>query len=156
MLKIFYIFQCEIEKYTVIYQNNIVSDIDLNKRKRLPLVKTDLTMLELKDISSIKFHQNLNLDNVDEFYGCLYVNEGSTLGGSMIQAAMLKSFGAEATAWTNYLNPYRDEVMPMWLAFKTALNNEIISNQVNLDDVVNGALKTFEFLICLTQEKSNI
>ncbi len=146
VLILFYLFQRQLAAYTENYQAQIPCQFALEQRNRLPLIERDMRQLSLPPVF-VEGLQALELDSLDEFYGCLYVNEGSTLGGNVIQAAMLKIHGREALDWTHYLNPYGKLMLPMWQSFRSALANEIGSGRVDLDGVVRGAVKTFQYML---------
>ncbi|MDP3517159.1 MAG: biliverdin-producing heme oxygenase [Pseudohongiella sp.] len=146
VLTLFYIFQRQLAFYTKIYQIQVTDQFLLPLRNRLPLIEQDMHQLAIPLVSMERFG-TLKLHSLDEFYGCLYVSEGSTLGGKTIQTAMLEIHGESALDWTQYLNPYAQQMQPMWQSFRSALLDEIASGKVTIDGVVNGAEKTFQYML---------
>lgn len=146
VLTLFYIFQRQLAFYTRIYQPQVVEQFSLPRRNRLPLVEQDMHRLAIPPVN-MESYGTLQLQSIDEFYGCLYVSEGSTLGGNMIQSAMLKIHGESALDWTQYLNPYGEQMLPMWQLFRSALLEEIASGKVTTDGIVGGAEKTFQYML---------
>lgn len=146
VLILFYVFQRQFALDSEKFQSQVASQFALTKRQRLPLIEHDMQQLsvELVDISQFAA---LHLTSLDEFYGCLYVNEGSTLGGNIIQAEMLKIHGESALNWTHYLNPYGQDMMPMWQSFRAALLAELAAGHVSIDGVISGAAKSFQFML---------
>lgn len=151
VLGVFYRFQLSLDRYAQRYCHQICADFDLHKRQRLPLITEDMQFLAMaRPLDNVNVA--LQLDSLDEFYGAMYVNEGSTMGGHIIQAAMRKMYGESAVSWTRYLNPYGDDMMPMWQSFRRALQTEIDSDNARLASVISGATKTFRFLIQEAEE----
>jgi len=146
VLTLFYLFQRQLAFYTRIYELQVVEQFLLPRRNRLPLVEQDMHRLAIPPVS-MEGYGRLQLQSLDEFYGCLYVSEGSTLGGNMIQAVMLEIHGESALDWTQYLNPYGQQMLPMWQSFRSALREEITSGKVTTDGVVGGAEKTFQYML---------
>lgn len=147
VLILFHRFQCDLALYSQRYRHDIDSQFHLTERNRLPLIEEDIQQLAVGLNDLPEAYQPLQLQSLDEFYGCLYVNEGSTLGGNVIQAAMLKMHGPVALDWTHYLNPYGEQMMPMWQQFRTALQQQLFDGKVTLPGVITGASKTFQFLL---------
>lgn len=146
VLILFYVFQRQFALNSQKYQSQVASQFALAKRQRLPLIEQDMQQLSVEPVDINKFAE-LHLTSLAEFYGCLYVNEGSTLGGNIIQAEMLKMHGDSALSWTHYLNPYGLEMLPMWQSFRTALLAELVAGQVSIDGVISGAAKSFQFML---------
>lgn len=146
VLTLFYLFQRQLAFYTRVYQIQVLKKFSLPLRNRLPLCEQDMNQLAMAPVS-MESYGTLQLQSLDEFYGCLYVSEGSTLGGNIIQAAMVKMHGESALGWTQYLNPYGEQMLPMWQSFRSALLEEIASGKVTVDSVVSGAEKTFQYML---------
>lgn len=151
VLILFYVFQRQLDAYTQEYQSQVATQLALPQRNRLPLIEQDMRQLGIPTVSVENFSR-LQLRSLDEFYGCLYVDQGSTLGGHIIQAAMLKMHGEAVLQWTHYLNPYGSQMLPMWQSFRSALLEEIASGDVMIDGVISGAGRTFEYLLDTAQQ----
>lgn len=151
VLILFYVFQRQLDAYIQEYQPQVAKQLALPERNRLPLIEKDMHQLGIPAVTVEDFPM-LQLRSLDEFYGCLYVDQGSTLGGHIIQAAMLKMHGEAALDWTHYLNPYGSQMLPMWQSFRSALLDEIVSGEVMIDDVISGAVRTFEYLLDTAQQ----
>ncbi len=146
VLVLFYVFQRQFALSSQKYQTQVASQFALAKRQRLSLIEQDMQQLLVEPVDISQFAA-LHLTSLDEFYGCLYVNEGSTLGGNIIQAEMLKMHGESALNWTHYLNPYGPDMMPMWQSFRAALVAELAAGHVSTDGVISGAAKSFQFML---------
>lgn len=154
VLGVFYLFQMSLDRYGQHYRHTIHPDFEFDNRQRLPLIINDLQSLDV----SLQLHPEngdvlLQIESLAEFYGAMYVNEGSTMGGHIIQSAMLKMYGESAALWTCYLNPYGDDMMAMWHSFRRALQTSIESGDVRLESVISGAEKTFQFLIEVAKQQ---
>lgn len=152
VLSVFYLFQLSLDKYAQHYRQTIHADFEFDTRQRLPLITEDMRSLAVP-LPQDNGNVVLQLDSVGEMYGAMYVNEGSTMGGHIIQSAMFNMYGESAASWTRYLNPYSSEMMPMWHSFRRVLQAEIESDNVRLVSVITGAEKTFRYLIDVAEEQ---
>ncbi|TCO71854.1 biliverdin-producing heme oxygenase [Chromatocurvus halotolerans] len=150
VLGVFHRFQLQVAAYTARYGSQVAAQLALTRRNRLPLIERDMRRLGIGTETACDNTANrpsLLLTSLDEFYGCLYVSEGSTLGGNIIQKAMLKMHGKTALEWTHYLNPYGQQIFPMWQTFRSVLNEEIATGNVALEEVTKGAIKSFDYIL---------
>ena len=152
VLSLFHVFQSELTEYAAHFRDRVVSEFELDKRCRLSLLEQDMALLGMPQHAEQVTASHLELSTLDAFYGALYVSEGSTLGGHLIQTAMLKIHGEEARQWTHYLNPYGEQMIPMWSQFKAVLEAEINAGRVDVDNVVRGAGDSFQYLLDIAQE----
>jgi len=80
-----------------------------------------------------------------EGLGCLYVVEGSTLGGQVITRQLLKSLGLTAENGVAFFNGYGAETGLRWKAFGAWLEEG--AAQLDHDDaIIAGANETFRTL----------
>ena len=84
--------------------------------------------------------------------GGLYVSEGSSLGGRIIQKVMIQMHGVDILKSVNYLNPYGDDTDSMWQQFKNIMDHEVQLDRFNAEQVLIGANKSFNFLVSLVDE----
>lgn len=152
VLMLFYIFQRQLAFSTRIYESQVPHQFSLSLRNRLPLVEQDINRLAIPPPVGIRSDHSLQLQSLDEFYGCLYVSEGSTLGGNIIQRTMLKTHGEIALEWTNYLNPYGQQMLPMWQSFCFALLKELDSGTVTIGGLIDGAQKAFQYMLDIASQ----
>lgn len=154
VLGVFHHFQLQVGAYAQRYESQVADQLALGQRNRLPLIERDMRKLGIcpdRSSDTPGNCQSLLLTSLEEFYGCLYVSEGSTLGGNLIQKAMLKMHGETALEWTNYLNPYGQQILPMWQSFRCVLNEEIATGNVSLEGVIKGAVKSFEYILAIAE-----
>lgn len=125
-LKTMYGFYKPIEKTLLDYELFFAPlGINLKERLKTPLIKRDLNYLGVSEaeLGDIEFCPTL--PNVSDFYramGCLYVLEGSTLGGQIIAKELVKSGLSKDGEGKAYYDPYENRTMPMFLQLKEALN----------------------------------
>lgn len=78
--------------------------------------------------------------------GVLYVVEGATLGGAVLDRRLERS-GIPADA-RRFLSSYRQDVGPAWKRFGAATDRWVAGDPVREDAVVAAALETFAALRC--------
>jgi heme oxygenase (biliverdin-IX-beta and delta-forming) len=114
-------------------------------RRRLHMLAADLAGLGMS-VDAIKVLPRCPLTTLyDEMeaLGSLYVMEGSTLGGRIIEQNLLRCFGESAPAIGHYFNGYGAATGTMWRSFLARLAKESVTDA---DRMGAGALKTFERL----------
>lgn len=115
--------------------------LQLNDRKKLPLIEKDLKSLSLENKMP---SQNIGFANEYEALGAMYVIEGSTLGGNVIAKQLSKTEGFDDVTF-NFFGCYHENTGPMWKNFKEVLDNEV--SEENYDEVLSGAKKLYTFLL---------
>jgi heme oxygenase len=75
-----------------------------------------------------------------EAFGWLYVREGSTLGGAVINARLRPLLG---TTTLQSFQPYPDGPQPMWRAYLTALDGWVGDDAARASRVADAAVMTF-------------
>ena len=99
------------------------------------------------------------LPGLPEALGCLYVLEGSTLGGQLILRHLRRQFEGAAQPQTfSFFNAYGDVVGPRWRAFGDAVNqaSEAAADEAFDARVVRGAQETFDaFAAWLRREQAH-
>jgi heme oxygenase len=120
--------------------------LNLQERQKIPFLIEDLLYLDidLNGIAAIPSCENLpTLQTVPQALGCLYVLEGSTLGGTIITRHLNKSLHLDERRGCSFFNSYGKEVGPMWRGFLNALS-QYTQKHGGEDVVVNSACQTFE------------
>ncbi len=120
---------------------NFSEKLQLNDRKKLPLIEKDLSSLALENRTA---SQTLEFENEHEALGAMYVIEGSTLGGNVIAKQLSKTEGFDNVTF-NFFGCYQENTGPMWKNFKEVLDNEVSEEKYN--DVLSGAKKLYTFLL---------
>lgn len=115
--------------------------LQLNERKKLPLIEKDLSGLSL-DNQKPSLH--LEFENEHEALGAMYVIEGSTLGGNVIAKQLSKTEGFDQVTF-NFFGCYQENTGSMWKNFKEVLDTEV--KEENYNEVLSGAKKLYTFLL---------
>ncbi|WP_294311921.1 biliverdin-producing heme oxygenase [uncultured Chryseobacterium sp.] len=119
----------------------LAGKLQLEDRKKLPLIEKDLASLSLEPES---VSHDLEFTGENEALGALYVIEGSTLGGNVIARQLSKTEGFDGVTF-NFFGCYRENTGPMWKSFKEVLDAEV--DEQNYDEVLSGAKKLYNFLL---------
>ncbi len=120
---------------------NFSEKLQLDNRKKLPLIEKDLASLALKQQP---VSEELEFSSEHEALGAMYVIEGSTLGGNVIAKQLSKTEGFDQITF-NFFGCYQENTGPMWKNFKEVLDREVTSE--NYDEVLAGAKKLYTFLL---------
>jgi heme oxygenase (biliverdin-IX-beta and delta-forming) len=118
--------------------------ITLSERTRSALILDDLATLgwSESDMGSIRYCSDLPaIPNLERALGCLYVLEGSTLGGSVICRAVKQRLGL-SSGYTFFAG-YGERTSMMWNAFCDGLRVYSESNPQSGDGIVAAASATF-------------
>jgi len=120
---------------------DLADRLQLEDRKKLPLIEKDLASLSLESTPSA---HDLEFTSANEALGALYVIEGSTLGGNVIAKQLSKTEGFDGVTF-NFFGCYQENTGPMWKNFKEVLDAEVAEK--NYDEVLSGARKLYIFLL---------
>lgn len=115
--------------------------LQLDARKKLPLIEKDLKSLSLENQKASHF---LEFNNEHEALGAMYVIEGSTLGGNVIAKQLAKTEGFDEVTF-NFFGCYQENTGAMWKNFKEVLDAEVTKE--NYGEVLTGAEKLYTFLL---------
>ncbi|MGE3536058.1 MAG: biliverdin-producing heme oxygenase [Candidatus Tectimicrobiota bacterium] len=97
---------------------------DWPQRRKLPLLRQDLQALGLApgQIARLPLCTALPLlESVPSALGCLYVLEGSTLGGQVLARHLARTLGLQAPTGGAFVQSYGAAVGAMWRAFRVHL-----------------------------------
>jgi heme oxygenase len=123
-------------------------ELKLSSRLKVPLLVGDLASLSVDpaEIARLPFCDALpRLETVPEALGCLYVLEGSTLGGRIITALLKKVLPLDEGRGCSFFNSYGDQVGRMWSSFLAILERHCKKHD-DCDVVVRSACETFASL----------
>ena len=118
---------------------------DLDRRWKASLLECDLRALGLPEaaLRELPICRRVPLlGNVSRALGCLYVLEGSTLGGQIIQRMLRARLPGELQSASAFLNCYGPETGSMWRELGHRLTANAAS-VVDEDDMVAAATETF-------------
>ncbi len=120
--------------------------IDVAARCRTPLLVVDLRVLGAVTVEGLPVCGRLpDLTDLASGFGCLYVLEGSTLGGQYISRHILTSLGVTPETGGRFFHGYGERTGTMWRQFGAALSAYAVEPETT-DRVIAAAVATFRAL----------
>lgn len=117
--------------------------LDLDARRKSPLLRTDLRALGV-DAAAVRPCPTLPpTGTLAAGLGCLYVLEGSTLGGQLVAREVEASLGIDARSGGAFFRSYGPDVGRMWRAFTRALDAYLVTPE-RQREATDAATATFE------------
>lgn len=117
--------------------------IDLQRRRKTHLLRADLSYLEGRDVGPpAACAGGLELRTVTHGFGCLYVVEGSTLGGQQILRHVRRTLDLGPGNGASFFASYGSEVGSMWRAFGEAAKSHC-TTELRIGEAVDAAIATF-------------
>ncbi|QHT70305.1 biliverdin-producing heme oxygenase [Rhodocytophaga rosea] len=116
---------------------------DFASRRKASLLSIDLKALLGSDYTTPTLSNSLpDIENISQAMGCLYVMEGSTLGGKMIYNRVQQHLGLDYTNGASFFYGYGSETGQKWKSFQQALIS--FSSTFHTDqDIITAANDTF-------------
>jgi len=118
---------------------------DLQGRWKTPTLRTDLATLGVFSNSVAACNDSVEIGSVASAFGCLYVLEGSTLGGQVISRQVHAKLGLTPERGCAFFSSYGPRVGQMWTVFGDRLESFCSSHPPCRDEIVQTALATFEY-----------
>lgn len=118
--------------------------LDLPGRMKSHLLQADLRFLESDPTLLPHCHQLPAADTFPRGLGCLYVLEGSTLGGQLISRRIERHLQLGDSSGGSFFNSYGGAVGQRWSEFRNFMAAH--ATPVNSAEIVNAARQTFECL----------
>ena len=118
-----------------------LDELRFQERKKLPFLERDLRELNLR-IPGVEFIPSLVPDTVQQVLGCMYVLEGSTLGGAVIRRR-LTSIPEFAGIPFHFYGCYGDRTGAMWNSFRSVLTARV-QTTAEQQETVQAALQMFD------------
>ena len=120
-------------------------DIDWDARRKAHLLRADLEYLgrtpaEIAQLPCCKALPELS--DLGAVLGCVYVLEGSTLGGRMIARHLAQHLGVVPGQGASFFSAYGEALMPRWRSFQQRLA-ELATSETPEDRIIDGARATF-------------
>jgi len=126
--------------------------VDLARsRQRLDWLRADLSYFRF-DIADLAPPPPLSLDDEAEGLGCLYVIEGSMLGGEYISQAIQKRLGVTKHTGGQFFNGFSEGTDAAWTSFVGALDRHPVA-MVGPRAAI-GARKTFDLFAVVGANKT--
>lgn len=117
--------------------------LDWAQRRKVPNLILDLQRLNVEVAKLAQCKQLPVLPDSASAIGCLYVLEGATLGGQIIQRELAAGLQITADNGAAFVNSYGAQVGSMWAAFREAVVNFATSRERE-DRMVRAAQDTFQ------------
>jgi heme oxygenase len=117
---------------------------NMGERIRVPHLVADLTALGMSHNGFEVCHQVMQVSTPAEAFGCLYVLEGSTLGGRMIARQVEASLGLTADNGCMFFSGGGRDIGKMWKGFGESLNAFAAKNAGSNQTIVDSAIATFK------------
>jgi heme oxygenase len=136
-----------LERALAVAQAHVSIDLDLAARRKVPLLETDLATLGLssRDIGALPRCRALPpLDTAPQVMGCLYVLEGSMLGGQVITRALHDALGLTPERGAAFFAGYGAATGARWRGFREMLEDFSGSDAERVDAIVGSASATFD------------
>lgn len=148
ILQRFYGLHVPIEQHFVSRPEWHELNFDITPRLRVPLIRDDLRALGLHDdtINTLPHIQRLPpLETFPHILGCLYVLEGSTLGGQLLSRKLvaMQLPGVTAEHGSAFFASYGPKIGEMWKAFGEMLVAYAAQHQAD-DEIIQAACQTYE------------
>lgn len=118
----------------------------VRRRRKTPLLQADLIALGQQAATKLPLCTALpSLSSAAECFGCMYVLEGATLGGVMINRHVEKTLRVSPGTGGDFFWGYGEQTGDMWQQFRTAITAFSLTSEQQ-DVVVASARTTFETL----------
>ncbi len=117
---------------------------DFGRRRKLPWLDADLRALGMSPAEIDALPECPYTPAIDDWarvVGCLYVLEGSTLGGQMMAKHLVEALGVAPERGAAFYSRYGDEIGSMWQAFVKVLEDPELADRH--DAVIDSARETF-------------
>ena len=118
---------------------------DMSERWKLPALKSDLAILGVAAEVWEVGNGSPDIQTVAAAFGCLYVLEGSTLGGQMITREVSERLGMEPQTGCQFFSSYGSRVGQMWKIFGQSLECFCSTNPRCRDEITASAEATFSY-----------
>lgn len=118
---------------------------DLTERLKTPKLEKDLASLGLLDEAKKQTaYQDLpRLDSIEKAFGSLYVIEGATLGGQIINRHLKQHLGLTSEKGGSFFNGYGEKTGLRWKEFIEMTTNFALEAN-NDETIIQSAKETFD------------
>lgn len=137
--------ESKINHFTAIY--SVIPD--LGDRRKATALLSDISFISKKETSETEIADCDDLpsvSNISEALGCLYVLEGSTLGGRFIYKNLEESLNLNHVHGAAFFYGYGADTGPKWKNFQTCLSNYFDQKPEESTSAIKTAVDTFEKL----------
>jgi len=151
-----YIFHREAE--AMLLQNEPLTSLEtlaLEERLKRELLRRDIQQLHL-DTSLFNFHLDVRVDSVPQALGCMYVMEGATLGGTVIERSLKQVPAIVDSGAMHYYGCYGAQTGIRWKQFKETVTQQVVSKE-DEQAFIESATDTFRaYAACMEKAKRQL
>ncbi|MFP4090846.1 MAG: biliverdin-producing heme oxygenase [Cyclobacteriaceae bacterium] len=146
-----YVFHKKYEKYLAAIPSLVANEtLNLENRLKEKALFMDLKALNLEN-QVFDFTADFVPQTLEEGLGCLYVTEGSTLGGNVIRKKLDKMPAISEQTAMHYYGYYGNEVGLKWKQYRQVAEQVVIGEQQK-QDFFRAASATFKaYAACMQQ-----
>ncbi|MBA2284507.1 MAG: biliverdin-producing heme oxygenase [Ktedonobacteraceae bacterium] len=146
LLQKFLGFYLPVEPRLLGVQNRYDLQVHLRGRLKSPLLLRDLSEIAAQQVTGVPLCETLpTLTCPAHVWGCLYVLEGSTLGGTLISKHITRELGLTAEHGCAFFGSYGSQVGSMWQMFTCTLE-AYVSTHHEEQIIIASACETFAVL----------
>jgi heme oxygenase len=145
LLEAFYGLFSPIEERLGHHQSEIVAWIpDIQNRMRTALLRRDLRVLGNASPEDLPVAAVPAYDSLADQIGCLYVLEGSTLGGQVISRQIGQALGYTPEHGCEFFYGHGTATGDMWQRFRKGIESYASARPSEEADVIQSAVRTFQ------------
>ncbi len=121
--------------------------LQIDDRRKSHLIQADLALVNHTAVQPYVNDElfSIHYQTASAALGGMYVLEGSTLGGQIINRHLSKVLGDSVAGKTTYLTAYNGQTGSMWKIFLQLLC-EAGATTANEDEIIDSAVDTFSLL----------
>jgi heme oxygenase len=116
---------------------------DISTRWKSPFLRDDLAALSVTQPHA-RLTSPPQIQSVASAFGCLYVLEGSTLGGQILSRQILDQLGFTPEYGCQFFSSYGPRVYEMWKIFGQKAEAFCLANEKDRTEILESAAKTFD------------
>jgi heme oxygenase len=117
--------------------------VGFEDRRKQQWLEQDLRALGVDPDSLPEYEGFAAISTTPQALGCMYVLEGSTLGGQFIAKHIKTQLGLDESNGCTFFNGYAQQTGPMWKAFSQALNDYPLADGQDKEQLLETAIATF-------------
>ena len=145
-LQRFYGYYKPVEERIFSHGSPLAEWLTLRHRIKTPWLKADLIALGRQEVAQLPVCGSLPpLRRIADYFGCMYVLEGATLGAVLINRHVQQKLGIMPQSGGQFFNGYGKRTGAMWLEFRNALTAFALMTDEQ-DAIVLSARVTFRTL----------
>ena len=116
---------------------------DLELRRRTTALRSDLAMLGNADTDRLSLAPPQPLETAAQHFGCLYVMEGSTLGGQVIARHVHERLGLTSGSGCDFFIGHGAKTGALWERFRDSLGSFATCQPSAHEEIVLAATRIF-------------